>query len=112
MSCTGYFYDLLLIIRIRVLLESKVIYNSNIRIIQWSTNMEQNYPFAHEFITDAQGNVIKVVLPVKEYQQLIETLKDEGLLRAMKDTEGESVLTPKDALAQLEENENSINQPS
>jgi hypothetical protein len=43
----------------------------------------KDYPFAQEFITDADGQIRKVVIDIVEYQRLIEMLEDEGLYRAM-----------------------------
>jgi hypothetical protein len=43
-----------------------------------STN---DYPFAQEFITDASGQVRKVIIDIDDYQKLIDALEDEGLHR-------------------------------
>lgn len=43
----------------------------------------QNYPFAQEFITDAEGQIRKVVIDITDYRKLIEAIEDEGLYRAM-----------------------------
>lgn len=42
-----------------------------------------SYPFAQEFITDAQGQIRKVILDIADYQKLIEALEDEGLYQAI-----------------------------
>lgn len=70
--------------------------------------MSKTYPFADELITDSQGHVVKVVLPVEEYQRLIDTLEDEGLLRAITEVQEESTLSLKEALGELEKNENTL----
>lgn len=43
-----------------------------------------DFPYATEFITNARGQVSKVVLPLKNYRTLLQTLEDSGLLRAMR----------------------------
>jgi hypothetical protein len=70
--------------------------------------MSSTYPFVNEFITDSQGRVVKVVLPVQEYQRLLEAIEDEGLLRAMKEVENQRSLSWDEALAELEKNENAL----
>jgi len=59
------------------------------------------YPNAKEFITDAKGHIVKVVLDWGEYQNLLEALEDEGLLRAMKEAEDEIPLSLDQALREL-----------
>lgn len=47
------------------------------------------------FITDAAGNLVSVVLPIKEYEALIEELEDQEDVRlfdeAMKDDDDERI---------------------
>jgi hypothetical protein len=43
------------------------------------TTQAQDYPFAHELITDRQGRIVKVVLEIADYQKLLEALETEGL---------------------------------
>lgn len=38
----------------------------------------QSYPFAQEFITDALGQVRKVILDIADYEKLIEALEAEA----------------------------------
>ena len=66
-----------------------------------STN---DYPFAQEFITDASGQVRKVIIDIDDYQKLIDALEDEGLHRAMAEVRSE---TPMSLSAALDE----LNQP-
>lgn len=33
--------------------------------------INKNYPFAQELITDTQGNIRKVILNIKDYQHLL-----------------------------------------
>lgn len=59
-------------------------------------------PFAQEFITDAQGNVRKVILDIADYQKLLTALEDEGLYWAMNEARHEIPLTIEEAIAELE----------
>ena len=34
------------------------------------------YPFAQEFVTDKEGNIIKVILNFQDYQNLIDNWED------------------------------------
>lgn len=43
------------------------------------TTKAEDYPFAQEFITDAEGHIRKVVVDVADYQKLLQALEDEGL---------------------------------
>jgi hypothetical protein len=63
----------------------------------------EEYPFVQELITDAKGQVLKVVLDLEEYQRLLEALEDEGLYRAMQLAQGETSLSLQDALEELEQ---------
>jgi hypothetical protein len=56
------------------------------------------YPFAQEFITDANGQIQKVILNMADYQALLEALEDEGLYRLMADVRHEIPLDREDAL--------------
>jgi RelB Antitoxin alpha helical domain len=62
----------------------------------------EEYPFVQELITDKKGQVIKVVLEFEEYQRLLEAIEDEGLIRAMQGVKGETPLSLKEALEELE----------
>ncbi|MBW4419931.1 MAG: hypothetical protein KME13_11980 [Myxacorys californica WJT36-NPBG1] len=62
----------------------------------------KDYPFAQEFITDAEGRIRKVVIDIADYQRLIEALEDEGLYRAMAEVRSETPLSLEDALKELE----------
>jgi hypothetical protein len=61
------------------------------------------YPFAQEFITDAEGKIRKVVLELADYQKLLEVIEEEGLYRAMQEVRHEVPLKLEDALAELEQ---------
>ncbi len=50
------------------------------------------YPFAQEFITDANGQIQKVILNIADYQALLEALEDDGLYRLMAETRNETPL--------------------
>lgn len=65
--------------------------------------MTSSCPFAKEFVTDAQGRVVKVILDWNEYKNLIELLEEEGLHRAMMEVKEEVPIELDEALAQLEE---------
>ncbi|WP_233748030.1 hypothetical protein [Leptodesmis sichuanensis] len=62
-----------------------------------------DYPFAQEFITDASGQIRKVVLDLADYQKLLTALEDEGLYRAMAEVRDETPLSLDEALKELEE---------
>ena len=61
------------------------------------------YPFAQEFITDANGQVQKVILNIADYQALLEALEDQGLYRLMADVRSETPLDQEEALRELEQ---------
>lgn len=63
----------------------------------------EQYPFAQEFITDAQGQVQKVILNIADYLKLLEALEDEGLYLAMQDVRHETPLSLDDARQALEQ---------
>lgn len=65
----------------------------------------QDYPFAKEFITDAEGRICKVVLDLDAYQKLLEALEDEGLYIAMQEVKNETPLSLAEALLELDKNE-------
>ena len=65
----------------------------------------QDYPFAKEFITDAEGRICKVVLDVDTYQKLLEALEDEGLYLAMQEVQNETPLSLAEALLELDQHE-------
>jgi hypothetical protein len=67
-------------------------------------NISSNdYPFAQEFITDASGQIRKVVIDLADYQKLLTALEDEGLYRAMAEVRDETPLKIDEALRELEE---------
>lgn len=82
-------------------LQCKIKFDRELSEHQHSMNATQ-YPFARDLITDPQGNVRQVVLDLGDYQRLLAALEDEGLYRAMLETEGEESLSPSEALALLE----------
>ena len=61
------------------------------------------YPFAQEFITDANGQIQKVVLNLADYQTLLEALEDEGLYRLMQQVRDEQPLDRASALQALDD---------
>ncbi len=65
----------------------------------------EDYPYVEELLTDNTGQVLKVVLQLKDYQRLIETLEDEGLYRAMQVVHGETPLSLEAALEVLNSDE-------
>lgn len=67
------------------------------------TISSSDYPFAQEFITDASGQIRKVVLDLADYQKLLTALEDEGLYRAMLEARDETPLSLDEALQKLEE---------
>lgn len=60
------------------------------------------YPFAQEFVTDKQGNIIKVILNFQDYQNLIDNWEDQALYQAMLQTKNEQPLSLDLALEELE----------
>ncbi|MCU0550916.1 MAG: hypothetical protein MUC48_16340 [Leptolyngbya sp. Prado105] len=62
----------------------------------------QDYPFAQEFITDAEGQIRKVVMDIADYRKLIEAIEDEGLYRAMLEARHEQPLSLEEARKEME----------
>ena len=54
------------------------------------------------YITNSKGETEFVVIPVKNYRQLIELLEDYGLGQAIKEAEKEKLYTREEALRFLE----------
>ncbi len=63
----------------------------------------QSYPFAQEFITDASGQVRKVILDIADYEKLLEALEDEALFRAVSEVRSETPLSRIEALNELKQ---------
>lgn len=61
----------------------------------------QNYPFAQEFITDAEGQIRKVVIDITDYRKLIEAIEDEGLYCVMLEARREKPLTLEEARKEM-----------
>ncbi|MCY7272516.1 MAG: hypothetical protein LH702_01900 [Phormidesmis sp. CAN_BIN44] len=61
-----------------------------------------DHPFAQEFITDASGQVRKVIIDIDDYQKLIDALEDEGLHRAMAEVRSETPMNLSAAIDELE----------
>ncbi|MBD1825559.1 hypothetical protein H6F51_24125 [Cyanobacteria bacterium FACHB-DQ100] len=61
----------------------------------------KDYPFAQEFITDAEGQIRKVVIDIADYQKLLEVLEDEGLYRAMIEAQQEIPLSLEEARREM-----------
>lgn len=64
---------------------------------------QEDFPFVKELVTDAEGNVHKVIIDIEHYQQLLEALEDEVMFRAIEETEDDKLLNLEQALAHLEE---------
>ena len=60
-----------------------------------------HYPFAQELINDMQGHVQKVIINFKDYEKIIETVEDTGILRSIIDVKDETPLSPEEALVEL-----------
>lgn len=56
------------------------------------------YPFAKELITDAEGKICKVVINFRDYQRLLEVLEDYGLAQLMDEVKDEEPLSQDEAL--------------
>ncbi|MGB3292807.1 MAG: hypothetical protein WBB01_07475 [Phormidesmis sp.] len=65
----------------------------------------EDYPYVEELLTDNTGQVLKVVLQLKDYHRLIEALEDEGLYRAMQAVQGETPIGLEAALEVLDADE-------
>ncbi len=63
----------------------------------------EDYPFAQEFITDAAGQIRKVVIDIADYQKLMNAIEDEGLYRAILETKNETPLSLAEALREMEQ---------
>jgi hypothetical protein len=61
-----------------------------------------NYPFAQELITDIEGHIQKVIINFKDYEKIIETVEDTGLMRSMMEVKDEIPLSIEQALLELE----------
>ena len=55
-----------------------------------------------KYITDSKGKVEFIVVPVKEYERVMDLLEDYGLGLAIKQAEGEKKYKKNDALKFLE----------
>jgi len=56
-----------------------------------------------KFITDNNGEVESVILPIEEYNQIIELIEDFGLGLAMDQAKGEGFVSKEEALRLLED---------
>lgn len=65
----------------------------------------EDYPFVKEFLTDSEGKVRDVVLPLEAYKRLIEAFEDEGLYQAMQVVRNETPLSLEAAMKVLEADE-------
>ena len=57
-----------------------------------------------QYITNAQGEVEYVVLPLDKYSKLIEIIEDYGLANAMKEAEKDKTYSKEEELKILENN--------
>ena len=57
---------------------------------------------SEKFITDANGEIEYVILPLAEYEKLIDLLEDYGLGLAMKEVEGDKAFNKEQALRYLD----------
>ena len=55
-----------------------------------------------QYITNAKGEAEFVVIPLQNYQQLIELLEDYGLGQAIRAADGEKIYNKEEALQFLE----------
>ncbi|ADI15761.1 hypothetical protein [Truepera radiovictrix] len=55
------------------------------------------------FVYDARGHKTHVLLPIEQYEKLLEALEDEGLVRALRETAGDDLLGPEQARLALED---------
>lgn len=61
----------------------------------------KDYPFAQEFITDAEGQIRKVVIDIADYQKLLEALEDKALYCAMIEAREETPLSLEEARREM-----------
>ena len=57
---------------------------------------------SEKYITNANGEVEYVILPLNEYEKLIDLLEDYGLGLAMKEVEGDKAFNKEQALRYLD----------
>ncbi len=57
---------------------------------------------SEKYITDASGEVEYVILPLVEYEKIIDLLEDYGLGLAMKEAEGDKTYDKEQALRYLD----------
>lgn len=67
------------------------------------TTPAEDYPFAQEFITDAAGQIRKVVIDIADYRKLIDAIEAEGLYRAIQEARNETPLSLAEALREMEQ---------
>lgn len=67
--------------------------------------ISQRYNRKEQFLKNSSGEVEFVVMPIKEYNNLISLLEDYGFGQAMKQAESEEVFCKEDALKYLASNE-------
>jgi RelB Antitoxin len=66
-------------------------------------NIKLNKISKSKFITDENGEVESIVLPIDEYNKIIELIEDYGLGIAMKEAEGEGYVNREEALKILDD---------
>jgi hypothetical protein len=59
--------------------------------------------YKEKFITDNNGEVESVILPIEKYNQIIELIDDYGLGLAMKQAKNEGFVSREEALRLLED---------
>ncbi|MGL5064357.1 MAG: hypothetical protein ACRC62_30595 [Microcoleus sp.] len=62
----------------------------------------EDYPLAKELIFDAEGNISQVILNYTDYQYLLDSIEDRGLLLAMRAVKDEKPLNLQQAMVELE----------
>ncbi len=55
------------------------------------------------FLYDDQGQKTYVLLPIEQYEKLLEVLEDERLARAMQEADGDEIFSLQQALEALED---------
>lgn len=61
----------------------------------------KDYPLVQEFVTDAEGKILKVVIDIADYRRLLEMLEDQSLYHVMLEVKQETPLSLEEALREM-----------
>jgi hypothetical protein len=63
----------------------------------------QEYPFVKQILTDPSGNIEQVIVDFQDYQQILESLEDSGLYKAIMTVKDQTPLDIESAIGELED---------